>query len=106
MKTASCWLVLLVSQQLHMCQHGAGFAAKGQLDLEERHIVTLVSHTFFVDSHYSQRFNPDGNHAAFVELSRWARTCGEIDRNGLADGMVAKNKVSHVTYWLANCHIT
>lgn len=93
----------LLSQQLYICQHGAEFAAKGQLDLEEKHILTLVSHTFFVDSHYTQQFNPEDNHAAFVELSRWARTCGEIDRNGLGDGMVAVNKVSHESHWLANC---
>ena len=105
MRTASCWLVPLVSQQLYICQHGAGFAAKGQLDLEEHHIATLVSHTFFVDSHYTERFNPEDNHAAFAELSKWARTCGEIDRNGLSESMAAVNKVSHESYWLAHCWV-
>ena len=72
----------------------AGFAKDGKLALTEKHIATLVSHTFFVDSHYTPFTNPEDNHEAFVGLSLWARTCGEIDREGMTDDMAPVNMVS------------
>ena len=72
----------------------ADFADEGKLSFTEKHIETLVSHTFFVDSHYTPFTSPEDNHDAFVRLSLWARTCGEIDRESMLDGMTAVNKVS------------
>lgn len=73
---------------------GADFAVKGKLAMSEKHIVSFVSHTFFVDSHYTPFASPEDNHEAFVGLSNWARTCGEIDRADMTDDMAAVNEVS------------
>lgn len=56
-----------------------------------------MSHTFFVDSHYTPFTNPQDSHEVFVGLSLWACTSGEIDRAALTDDMAPVNKVSHAS---------
>lgn len=61
--------------------------------MQEEDIATLVSHTFFVDSHYTPFTDPEANHKAFVQLANWACTCGELDRSIMSVDMAAVNQV-------------
>ena len=61
--------------------------------MQEADIATLVSRTFFVDSHYTPFTDPEANHKAFAHLAKWVCTCGEVDRSIMSDNMSAVNKV-------------
>ena len=78
----------------HADLYDAEFAKQGKVCFSEKSIAMIVSHTFFVDSHYTPFTCPEDNHEDFVCLSLWARTCGEVDRETMTDDMAAVNKVS------------